>query len=63
MANKYVYCIWNETEDGQYGTREFDSLFDAQERVRFEHKYGVWAGEYEFGIRRRLRTPAWEEIS
>lgn len=63
MANKYVYCVWDDTLDQPRNDVEYFYLNEAQDACWFEHKYGLWSGAHEFSIRRRLRTPAWEEIS
>lgn len=61
MANKYVYCVWDVTEDRPINSQEYASIFQAEENMWFQIKYGIWAGEHDFDIRRRLVVPAWEK--
>lgn len=61
MANKYVYCVWDKTHDKRYDDIEYVYKFGAEFACAEAEQFQVGASR-KFGIRRRLRTPRWEEI-
>lgn len=57
--SRYEYIAWDEDEDKPVGepTRH---EYEAREIARYQHKYGLWAGERDFSVRRRPLTNQWE---
>lgn len=57
----YEYIVWDYTDDAPRSTI-LDTIDEAEKQCWYQHKYGIYAGEHGFGIRRRPKHVEWEEF-
>lgn len=57
----WEYVVWDYTDDlPRSGI--LDTIDEAEQQCWYQHKYGVYGGRHDFGIRRRPKYVDWEDF-